>query len=374
MTNVDGNYFVSGWGGEHDLKFGFGYKHAPASSSSVYGGRDTQLLAWNFGPGASTVWVGREGFVRYEGDFFHAYVGDTFTKGRLTATAGLRFDRQVARNEPATVQASPTFPELLPAVEYAGGGVGATWADVSPRASLSVALDEARRTVARASFARYAGKLSTGTVLTENPVGFSYLAYLWDDVNGDGLPQAAEVDLDSGVQYHWNVDPANPTALNTTDTIDADYSAPIDYEIVVGVDHELLPELALSAAYTWRRSTNVAGWGPRIGLTSADYTANDPVTANGFTAQTYSPDPAAILGNGGGFIQTNRPDYHRGYDGLELSLVKRLSKGWMLRTAFSWMDWREYLDGPGAIQSPGRTANEPLVDGGPNVPTSGGGG
>lgn len=379
MTNVDATAFLDGWGGQHELKFGFGYKRAPASSTSSYGGLDTGLLGWNWGPGISYVWVNRPGALRFEGKYLHAFAADTFTKGPLTVTAGARFDHQSAKNTAGDVPSSPSFPELLPAIDYPGGGVGIEWSDLAPRLGASWALDEKRKTLARAAFSTYASKLSNYWAVFENPVKPSYLAYLWNDLNGDGLPQAEEVDLDSGLQYYGGVDPADPAALETPDTIDPDLVAPRDYEAILGLDREILPDLAASVAYTWRRGRDVMVWAPRIGLTAADFTANPPVTENGFTARTFSPDPALVAASGGGRFFTNRPDYHRTYHGLELTLEKRMSRGWMMRVAFSWMDWREHFDGPGAVQNPTRTARGsgwygwagPSVDGG-LVPAAGG--
>ena len=78
---------------------------------------------------------------------------------------------------------------------------------------------------------------------------------------------------------------------------------------------------------------------------------------------------------------TNRPDYHSDYQGLELTMNKRLSDRWMARVAFSFNDWTEYYSGPGAVQNPtrtdattGGTLSGPQVDGGPIAPRSGGSG
>jgi hypothetical protein len=137
----------------------------------------------------------------------------------------------------------------------------------------------------------------------------------------------------------------------------------------------------VGAAYTWRHSNDFYEWNPRIGFTSADYAPNDPVTAGGLTAQTYSPDPDKLAASGGGRILTNRPDYHQGYSGIEVSATKRLSNKWMLRAGASWMDWKEYYDGPGAFDNPTRTdlaqsnigsgaASGPGYDGGIVAPRS----
>src|SRR5439155_1213816 len=82
-----------------------------------------------------------------------------------------------------------------------------------------------------------------------------------------------------------------------------------------------------------------------------------------FTAIPWLLDDTGVANATGGLLLTNRPDYHRNFNGLELSLAKRLSNKWMARAAFSYNDWKEYF-GPGAIQDPTKTAPDPQIDGG----------
>src|SRR5262249_43278075 len=156
-------------------------------------------------------------------------------------------------------------------------------------------------------------------------------------LNHDGFAQQDEVLIGEGVLYSSpGLDPAKPTSPTTTNKVDPNYKARHDDEVIIGIERELLPSMALSLAYTWRRNTDRA-WTPRTGLTQADYTPNAPVTANGVTAQTFSPDPAKVSAYGNGTILTKRPDYRQGYNGLELLVTKRLSKKWMARAGFAYM-------------------------------------
>ena len=81
-------------------------------------------------------WVIRDRIVSFGTKYSNAYVGDTFTKKRLTLNLGLRFDHQSGSNKPSEAAANPAFPELLPALDYAGGGQGVEWNDLSPRVEL----------------------------------------------------------------------------------------------------------------------------------------------------------------------------------------------------------------------------------------------
>jgi len=387
VVNLDGNYFASGMGGQHEFKFGFAYRKDPARTTTTYSGN--QSLAIDNGGGDTVVKVTRQKNVRFTEDIWSGYVGDTFTKGRLTLNAGIRYDFQHAFNEPSTAEANPLFPELLPALVYDGSGPTITWKDFSPRASVTLALDESRKTVLRGSYARYAGQLFPNDVTVVNPVGgsYTYLAYRWIDKNSDHFASRDEVLVNDGVLYYFNVDPAHPTASNSPNKIDPNYHSSKDNEVIVGIDRELGGNFAAGAAYTWRKVNDVSSWLPRVGMTSANYTANAPVTQNGYTAQTFSPDPNLVAQYQGARILTNRPDYSTGYSGLELTLVKRMSHKWFARAAFSYMDWHENLTGPNAAQNPTRTDTTggqagvaqngdsgPQVNGGQLAPRSGGSG
>ena len=166
---------------------------------------------------------------------------------------------------------------------------------MSPRLGLTYALDEGRKTLLRASFARYSGQLPTSDGGWDNPLGTTFLEYDWSDANGDGVVQIGEADLDN-VRNFSGVDPSDPGGVAASPhEIDPDYHSNKDTEIVAGLERELVPNLAVSAAYTWRKSTDLTAtqllsgyyWYSWIGVTSADYHLGTPVTANGFTATPY---------------------------------------------------------------------------------------
>ena len=128
--------------------------------------------------------------------------------------------------------------------------------------------------MARASYARYAGQLNPFEVTASSPVGgyYTFIAYRWTDTNGDHLAQRNEILNNLGPQYSNNVDPANPTSLTSVNTIDPNYHANHDQEFIIGLDREVVPNLSVGGAYTYRHGADFPTWNPRIGLTSADYT------------------------------------------------------------------------------------------------------
>jgi hypothetical protein len=79
-----------------------------------------------------------------------------------------------------------------------------------------------------------------------------------------------------------------------------------------------------------------------------------------------------VAASGGGFRLANVPGYSIDYNGLEVTMVKRLSNRWMGRMAFSYNDSREHFGSPDGLYdtngNPTSTVNEPLVDGGQHAP------
>ena len=52
-----------------------------------------------------------------------------------------------------------------------------------------------------------------------------------------------------------------------------------------------MPNFGLNVAYTYHSSYDIPRWNPRIGLTSADYTAGPTTSALGYSAVAYQPEP-----------------------------------------------------------------------------------
>jgi hypothetical protein len=385
IIDVSGSSFKSTASGNHEFKFGFGYRRNPNHSTTRWSG--SEVVAHVFAPGSDNFALAyRARVVNFVGQNYDAYVGDTFTSGRLTINGGIRWDRQTAENEASVAPANTAFPDLLPTLSFNGNAPTIAWNDVSPRVGATIALDADRKTVARASYANYAGQLNPFEVTSASPVGayYTYIAYRWVDSNRDGIAQKNEILTGLGPQYSNAIDPAHPTSVSSPNTIASDYHANRDHEVILGIDREAMPNLAVGAAYTFRRTNDWPSWNPRIGLTSADYAVVTRPASGPYSAIVYGPNAAKVDASGGGRILTNRPDYHSQFQGLELTMTKRLSNKWMARVAFSLNDWREYLDGPAAVQNPTRTDSTtgavtgalsgPQVDGGQIAPRSGGSG
>ena len=185
---------------------------------------------------------------------------------------------------------------------------------------MTYALDESRKTIARASFSRYAGQLETGTVGVTNPSSTAGSAtYRWVDTNGDHFAQASEVNLTQFITAAGGFNPAAPTAVTSANVLDPNLKAPKTSSIVAGVERELRPNLAVNVNYSYTRTSDLFGnftgrITPRVGVTLADYAPGSGFsgrcpTARRTTWPTFIPNAAKVTAGGNGFTTTNIPDY-----------------------------------------------------------------
>ena len=389
-VNVDINNFLNGFGVSHELKYGFGYRTTDATTGTLWPGN--MILAVENSPTDLRAQVFRQGLGGNRANYLDLYVGDTLSHNRVTVDVGVRFDRQWGEALPSTTLPNKAFPNTVPGFTFNGYRTPFTWNNVSPRAGITYAIDEARKTIARASFSRYSGQLNTGTVGFVNPssnAGFA--TYRWEDRNGDHFAQADEVNLAMRLTQGGGFNPDNPTSVTSANVLDPNLKAPNTSSIVAGVEREVMPNLAATVNYSYTSTTDLFGNStftvtPRVGVVpgrSADYAPGPVLSGNlpggqPYSVATFIPNAAKVAAGGNGFLQTNIPGYKTDYHGLELGLVKRLSNRWMGRVGFSWNNPREHFPDAAGIYdangNPTPTLTEPLRGGGQFSPQSGGSG
>jgi hypothetical protein len=386
VFNVNAQSFRSMKGASHDVKFGAGYRTTDAVAGTLWPGNG--ILA-NERAGNLQAQVFREGRGGNRANYLNFYVGDTIAKDRVTIDVGVRFDRQDGEALPSETLSNPAFPAVVPGIVFAGYKTPFTWNNFSPRAGVTYSLDESHKTVARASFSRYAGQLNTGTVGVLNPSSTAGSAsYRWVDTNGDHFAQASEVDLNQFITSAGGFNPANPTAVTSANILDPDLKAPRTTSVVIGLDREIIPNLAVTANYSYTKTTDLFGnfsgtITPRNGVGRGDYTPGAGFSGTlpdgtPYNVATWIPSPTAIAAGNNGFTTTNVPGYFTNYNGIEVGITKRLSNKWMSRVGFSWNNPTEHFDDAAGIYdtngNPTPTVTEPLKNGGQFAPQSGGSG
>jgi hypothetical protein len=385
-VNVDLNSFLSGLGASHDVKYGVGWRRVNATTATLWPGNG--ILGVVQTPTTVIAQVFREGRGTNHTSYADFYVGDTISKGRATIDLGVRYDHQGGRALPSATAANPAFPTLVPGLVFAGYEAPFIWNNVSPRAGLTYALGESRKTVLRGSYARFAGQLDSASVGYMNPTSSAGVAvYRWLDLNSDHLPSADEVQTSQFLGTANGFNAANPTAVTSANRIDADLKAPVTQSVVAGLDRELRANLAVQVHYTYTRTTSLLGNAtfsvtPRVGVTLADYASGPTLTGtlpdgSTYSVPTFIANQAKVTAGGSGFLLTNWNGYSTDYHGVEVSALKRLSNRWMGRVGVSLNNAREHY-APEAMYdtngNPTRTITEPLVDGGQFAPQSSGNG
>ena len=389
-ATVDVSSFFKGLGGSHDVKYGFGFRRTDGTTGTLWPGDGILALKQT----ATSVFAElfREGSGTNRAEYLDFYAGDTVSMSRATIDFGVRYDRQWGAALPSSTAGNQAFPNILPGEVFAGYDSPFTWNTFSPRVGVTYALDDARKTLLRASYSRYAGQVATGTIGYANPAATAgFAVYGWTDLNGNHLAEPNEVNFNTFVTSGGGFNRNNPTAVTSSNVIDPNLKAPMTSSFVAGVDRELRPNLAVQVDYTYTRVSDLFGnvFGnitPRVGVApgvSGNYAKGVGFSGTlpdgtPYNVATYIPTAALVTAGGSGFKLTNVPGYYTDNHGLEVALVKRLSDKWMGRMALSYNNAREHFSDPNGIYdtngNPTPTITEPLVNGGAFAPQSSGSG
>jgi hypothetical protein len=348
---VNGSGFFNTGRLSHELKFGAGYRVVEVSSlSRIPGG------GMSFGSEGLLI-VSRDSDVRFRGKYTSAYLQDTLATRRITANLGVRYDLQRGRNLPTTIPANPAFPDILPAVSDPGGDIGFQWSDVAPRLGVTWAVDEKRKTLLRASYSRYADQLDTGTAGWLDPLSFSQYVYFYTANPGSPVLRREDL-LGPSTGQTSGINPLTQGTL-LSNGLDPNLRAPSVDEVILGVDHALLPELVVGLQGVYKHYTRLIDrpllvlddpdpYSPESLATVGrkvrrdDYIPGGTITSTGPDGQPYTiryfvlrPE---LSSRGGRFLENG--DREQVYKALFLTLNKRLANHWMLRGNATWQDWR----------------------------------
>jgi hypothetical protein len=340
---VDSHAFLSGvFGGDHSLKLGLRYRRTPENGTRHTGGFATARVDDGIPVEAD---LHRDAVAAKGMDTWSAYATDSYERSRLRLTIGARVDYTNDAALPSSTPPNPIVPEWLPAVTFAGADSGVAFLDISPRLGVTYDVTGNGRTIAKASTAVYYGQgIFTAEELT--PGGdITTVRFPWRDLNGDRFIQREELDLQRLLFFSANYDPANPTSTSTATTVDPGLDNERTFEVIVGVEHELLPNIAVGASYIRRRYDQFR-WSPKSGLSSQDYI---PITqsfacGNGTCDQpayvvTYYELPFTIPATA---FLTNR-DFDRGHHGWEFTVRRRLVGRWMVNGSIGLNDTRQHI-------------------------------
>jgi hypothetical protein len=228
---------------------------------------------------------------------------------------------------------------------------------------LTYALGEGRQTLLRASYARFAEQIENTDVFRINPVSTAYAYFLHTDVNVNSRFDAGEpVRLFAFAGFN----PDDPAALVNPNVNDPGLDPQMTDELILGVEHSLMPELVVGIQGTYRLITDVhelrglldpsacaAGVGARGPAGTCMITRNDYVQVDTFAGTLPDGTPysvpvfdltaAATDADTGGSLLVNS-EAEREYMGVNVNFTKRLSNRWMARGYLNWAETIWNLD------------------------------
>ena len=357
--------FITNWqyylpqfaGGRHEFKAGFdnGYTPEDVDTTRV---DDVNLAFTSAGtPAAATVQIFNSPLHQERAVNSTAlYAQDAYTLKRLTLTGGIRWERVEGYLPAQAGPPSQYFPDGLVFQGVTINGVtqdftvrksfdavhdNPLWHNWGPRIAAAYDITGKAKTVAKVSYGRYLDQINTGT--PPNPNANINQTYVWNDLNGDFVFQPGN--------YAWNGSRyvgGEFGALQTTSNLaiavfNKDARRPYRKELSVGVDHELVPELLLSVAYLRTREKDIQGTvDQNIDLWPSLYT---PITLTdpGRDGVTGTSDDAPITvynQNTTGTVNSTRTinddRLDTRYDGLDIVVTKRYSRGWTALAGYTY--------------------------------------
>ena len=219
------------------------------------------------------------------------------------------------------------------------------------------AVDEKPKTLLRASYSRYADQLDTGTAGWLDPLAFQQYAYFYTANPSSPVIRPEDL-LGPALAYTSGINPVTLGALQSR-AVDPNLKAPVVDEVILGLEHAVLPELVVGLQGTYKHYTRLLdsqllvfddpdAYSP-ASLASVgrpvrrdDYVVGGTFNALGPDGQPYSV-PYYVLRPGvssrGGLFLVNG-NREQVYKALFLTLNKRLANRWMMRGNVTWQDWR----------------------------------
>jgi len=170
----------------------------------------------------------------------------------------------------------------------------------------------------------------------------------WNDANKDSVIQTGElIGAPTANTTRWNTTTQKLTVAGNIVDPNAEISR--TREAVVGIQHELIANLALGADYIYRKydhgtQTYSVGYEPGSGKNIADlYTTKlsytDPIT--GLSAPYYITCTGCVRPSGLAQTTVTTPQYQV-YNGVDLTLTKRFSNRWQANVAVTLQNNPQY--------------------------------
>ena len=270
-----------------------------------------------------------------------AFLQDRWTLGRATINVGLRMDgtsgHLPAQASPAGTYVGERSFGRTDVYDYAF--------NIMPRIGVSYDLFGNGQTAVKAYYGRFYNQFGSEILEASNRNALAMLNVSWTDRNGN-------LQLDAG-----ELGTVPTFGAGLFPSVDPDSDRPYSDEINAGVEHQLVPNLAVGVSYHRRQHRNGLGIVDRARPATAytpetqTYTDVDG-TAKDITIYRLQPQFGALRDR---FI-TNVDVLESDYDGVQFDIQKRMSNRWQLLAGLSLQNHKGF-DHSGTFTNPGSTTD-----------------
>jgi hypothetical protein len=303
---------VSYYAGDHQIKVGYSYNTAYTKSENYSINNAMRAVFRNRVPDSVNTYNVPSGFQLHTRDQA-VYVQDRWLPfKKLTLNLGLRFEALYGW-EPAPCQpdgpwvTARCFPDLNGVPDFK---------NAAPRFSLIYDLFGDGKTALKISANRYNVGVGTALLTQINPIRVTNDTRSWVDANHDGIPQLNELGPSTGFN------------LGTTNRFNPDLKRPISNEYAIELQHQLPGNIVVSAAYMHRDTRNNIG-AKNVAVSRDTYIPIDIIErTSGRDVIVYNQDPT--LRGRFDVLYDNYTDLDTTFNGVDLTVQKRLSNHWML--------------------------------------------
>jgi hypothetical protein len=264
-------------------------------------------------PNTVTVYNTPTRYFEYVNRDLGLYAQDTWTMKRLTVSPGIRFDVFNAQSQAGCRNAG----RFAPAACRDSAPDQPNWTNVSPRMAVVYDLFGNAQTALKASVSKYmlpwaggwAKRYDTFTTVTD--------VRNWRDLNGDDIAQDSEIGASGNSNF----------GVSTGRSPDPNLSREYNVETALGVQHQLLPQLAIFGGYFHRHFYKQEAQRNPL-LTAADWTpfqVANPL-GNGEMITLFNLNAAKAGQYASQLIDVNSDINRTIYDGFEVSFTARLPR------------------------------------------------
>lgn len=383
--NLTGNYFAEGiLGGDHEFKFGVDYTTATVTTYDLYEGN----LRLEYQGADSTLptgewwdaWLLRDYLINEYFARYSAFIQDTMSFGKLVVNFGVRYDQESSMVKDAAVPASPWLPTYMPQVSVDKIEPDVKWKVLSPRLNLIYDIFGTGKDVIKVSFSRYGSQSGFDLGHFINPIGWTEIDLIWQDLNGDTRVSSDELfgydwgtgelkDPNDPNYWPWygGVNVSDPSAISVRNRYDSNYNSPLLDEITFSYEKELFTDFAARAEFFYKRMHNQTY---TKGMLTDRETIED--SSNYYETGTEPITGYTIYGRTSYYGYRYRTNYEKRYQRYiagQFVVKKRLSNKWMLDGSLTYSKWTQHHEGEYVDPF-----NDAYFDGGVVAPESSGSG